>query len=109
MKVWTPPEKVTNEAHLSTEQSAPQANARLPDAHGESRRAQGAQAPPRQGTQAADREHPAETGALTVAPSQRFPRAHRVRKRPEFLGLQRDGRRRTVAHFVVITRSRIIP
>lgn len=47
--------------------------------------------------------------AVTGRGSQCFPRAHRLRKRPEFLSLQREGRRRTVAHFVVITRVRKAP
>ena len=112
MKVWTPRKK-TNEAHLSTEQSAAQTDARFPRAHGEPGRAQGPETPARQGSQAADRQHPAEAGPLIRpaggAGSQRFPRAHRIRKRPEFLSLQRDGRRRTVPHFVVITRLRKAP
>ena len=32
-----------------------------------------------------------------------------MRKRPEFLSLQREGRRRTLAHFVVITRVKKDP
>jgi ribonuclease P protein component len=45
--------------------------------------------------------------ALGVTPvSQRLPRSHRLRKRPEFLLMQREGRRRVTAHFIVLTRSR---
>lgn len=39
-------------------------------------------------------------------PSERFPRSHRLRKRPEFLSLQREGRRRLAGHFTVITRAK---
>jgi ribonuclease P protein component len=37
-------------------------------------------------------------------PSERFPRLHRIRKRSEFLALQRGGKKRAAAHFIVITR-----
>jgi ribonuclease P protein component len=44
---------------------------------------------------------------LAVSPAtQRLPRSRRLRKRPEFLLVQRDGRRRVTAHFVVLTRPR---
>lgn len=35
---------------------------------------------------------------------QSFPKAARIRRRPEYLSLQRDGRRRHTTHFVVIRR-----
>jgi ribonuclease P protein component len=38
--------------------------------------------------------------------SERFPRSHRLRKRPEFLSLQREGRRRSAGHFTVVTRAK---
>jgi ribonuclease P protein component len=41
--------------------------------------------------------------------SERFPRGHRLRKRPEFLCLQREGRRRSAVHFTVITRVKDAP
>lgn len=37
---------------------------------------------------------------------QHFPRRFRLRKRTEFLALQREGRRRAVSHFIVITRGK---
>jgi ribonuclease P protein component len=37
--------------------------------------------------------------------SQRFAKSHRLRKRPEFLAIQREGRRRSAPHFIVITRK----
>ena len=35
--------------------------------------------------------------------TQRFPRRYRVRTRREFVALQRDGRRQSAPHFIVIT------
>ena len=50
---------------------------------------------------------------MTAAPeadcAQRFPSRYRLRKRREFLSLQRDGRRHSTPHFVVITRSALGP
>ncbi|MGD9762176.1 MAG: ribonuclease P protein component [Candidatus Binatia bacterium] len=39
----------------------------------------------------------------------RFPPRFRLRKRREFVALQRDGRRQTASHFVVITRALATP
>jgi ribonuclease P protein component len=44
-----------------------------------------------------------------ASPSERFPRAHHVRKRREFLAIQREGHRRSTPHFVVIVRDRSTP
>jgi ribonuclease P protein component len=99
--------KDEHETHLSTEQSATQTDARLPGADEHSWRAGGSQAPSGQGSQAPDGFHPAQAGELSAAVrqrSQRFPSHYRLRKRREFLALQREGRRQTVSHFVVITR-----
>jgi ribonuclease P protein component len=43
------------------------------------------------------------------ATSQRFPRLYRIRKRSEFLALQRAGRRQSAPHFIVIIRCRNEP
>lgn len=43
------------------------------------------------------------------AVSERLPRSHRLRKRPEFLALQEEGRRRVTAAFVVLFRNRSLP
>ena len=40
-------------------------------------------------------------------PSERFPKAARVRRRAEYLALQRDGRRCHTAHLVVLRRPAI--
>ncbi len=44
------------------------------------------------------------TAAAGAERTQRFPSRHRLRKRHEFLALQRDGRRYNGTRFVVITR-----
>lgn len=111
MAVWMRRAKGIHEAHVSTKQPTTQENARLSRADGYSGRAAGHQAAAGQGTQAADRHHSAEAAALSEPAAsatgrQKFPRSHRLRKRPEFLALQREGRRRTVTHFIVITRGK---
>ena len=47
--------------------------------------------------------------ASGAAGSARLPRACRIRRRGEFLELQRGGRRQTTPHFVVLTRNRPAP
>lgn len=44
-----------------------------------------------------------------AAGSARFPRSCRIRRRSEFLELQRAGKRRTTPHFVILTRDRLTP
>ena len=101
--------KEEHETHLPTEQQAPQTDARLSGTDVHSRRTASSQAASGQGSQAADRKHSgqaAELSAIPTRPSQRFPPRYRLRKRHEFLALQRDGRRQTLSHFVVITRDK---
>ena len=97
-----------NETHLSTEQQTPQTHARLSQPDGNRRRPRGAQAPARQGTQTADRQHPAEAAALASgSPRARLPRSSRVRNRREYVSLQQGGRRRSTLHFVLVSRPRV--
>jgi ribonuclease P protein component len=103
--------KEPNETHLSTEQQAAQADARIPGTDEHTGRPGRAEASAGQGPQAADGVDPAEA-ALTGAGddrSQRFPPRFRLRKRHEYLAMQREGRRVAGAHFVVITRAKHIP
>jgi len=100
-----------NEADLPAEQPATQANPWISGADGDPGGPQGAEAAPRQGTQAAHRYHPRKAARLKQSGdgarrAGRFPRSHRLRKRSEFLVLQRDGRRRVTADFVMLTRER---
>jgi ribonuclease P protein component len=106
------PLKEDDETHVSTEQQASQTDPRLSRADEHAGRARGAEAPASQGPQAAhrlDSRQAAELSAARADPSTRFPPRHRLRKRHEFLALQRDGRRQTVPHFVVITRAKEQP
>lgn len=107
MTATTPPLRGTNEADLSTKQPKTQTNTRLPGTHGHAGRTASTEAPARQGPQAADGQHSAEATPLTpVRRDERLPRVHRIRKRTEFLRLQRVGRRKSGARFVVITEPR---
>jgi ribonuclease P protein component len=109
MKVWTPRMRGVDEAHLPTKQPETQANARVSGSHGDPGRPTGSKAPKSQGSQAPGGHPAAETTRLddaAAAGSQRFPPRYRLRKRPEFLALQREGRRRTAPHFIVITRTK---
>jgi ribonuclease P protein component len=49
------------------------------------------------------------TAAADADRAQRFPSRYRLRKRREFLSLQRDGRRQAAPHFIVITRATLGP
>jgi ribonuclease P protein component len=104
--------KEGHETHLPTKQQTSQTDARLPGAHEHARGAKGPQAPAGQGPQAPDGLDTAQAAGLRPAGptrSQRFPPRVRLRKRHEFLALQREGRRYNVPHFVVITRQRQDP
>jgi len=102
-----PPLRETNETHVSTKQQATQTNARLPGTDEHGGWPPGVEAAASQRTQTADRQHTAETAPLSVPPvDQRLPRTRRIRKRAEYLRLQRVGRRRAGEHFVVITEPR---
>ncbi len=111
MKVQTPHTRASDEAHLPTEQQATKTHPRIPQSHGDPGRPPGVEAAAGQGPQAIDGIDSAEAAGLipSAAGGQRFLRQYRLRKRPEFLALQREGRRRTVPHFTVITRLRQTP
>lgn len=105
MKRTASPLRGCNETNLPTKQSTQETHARIPGAHGHGSRTQRDQTPAGQGSQASYGIDPAETAAL-VTPSkgdERFPKANRIRKRGEFLRVQRVGRRRAGRCFVVIT------
>jgi ribonuclease P protein component len=77
---------MSDEAHLSAEQSRPQAPSRLPVAHGDGRRTQGAERPPRTRPQEAQR-------LITLS------------KRADFVAAN-AGRRATTPGFVLLVRDR---
>ncbi len=106
MAAITPPLRGTNEADVSTKQPTTQTDTRLPRSHGHPGGAAGAEASARQGPQAADGQHSTETALTPERRDERLPKAHRIRKRAEFLRIQRVGRRRSGAHFVVVTEPR---
>jgi ribonuclease P protein component len=93
-----------DEADVSTEQQTTETNARVSRPHGHAGWPPSDQATPRKGPQAVDSHHPGQAAGLTgERRSTRLPKAHRIRRRDEFLRLQRVGRRRSGRHFVVIT------
>ena len=91
-----------DETNLSTEQPATQTHPRLPRPHGHARGARRPETATSQGAQASNSEHSNEATSL-AAPLQRFPKASRIRRRTDFLRLQRVGRRQAKGRFVVIT------
>jgi ribonuclease P protein component len=107
MTATAPPLRGTNEADVSTKQPTTQTDTRLPRSHGHPGRPEDTETPARQGSQAAHGQHPAEAAGLTpVRRDERLPKRQRIRKRAEFLRLQRVGRRKSGARFVVITEPR---
>jgi ribonuclease P protein component len=98
------PLRGSDETNVSTEQPTTQTHTRLSSAHEHPRRTAGAQTPAGQGPQAADGQHPAQATVLKrTLVDQRLPRSRRIRKRAEFLRLQRTGARRAGSCFVVIS------
>ncbi len=92
----------TDEKDLPAAQSPTQTNPRIHGSHGDARRAQGAQTPPRQGTQTPQHEHPAQTARLNPRRSPlSFGAADRLHRSAEFLRLQRKGVRLQSKHFVL--------
>jgi ribonuclease P protein component len=77
---------MSDEAHLSAEQSGPQAAARVPPPHGDGRRAQALERPPR--------ARPQEAQRLVT-----------LRKRADFLAAN-AGRRASMPGFVLLIRDR---
>jgi len=98
------PLRGANEANIPTEQSTTEADARLPRSYGQPRRTTGAEAAAGQGAQAIDGQHTTETAVLNQASvGQRFPQSRRIRKRAEFVRLQRSPGKQAGSSFVVIT------
>src|SRR5436190_13949500 len=77
---------MSDEAHLSAEQSGPQAAARVPGPHGDGRRTQGAECPPL--------ARPQETQRLIT-----------IRKRADLLAAN-GGRRASTPGFILLVRNR---
>jgi ribonuclease P protein component len=92
-----------HEKNVSAEQSASKANARFSCSDGHARRPQGAQAPSREGSQAADGLDPAEAAEVNERTPASLPKHARLRKRGEYLRVQATGRRHHTEHFVVLS------
>lgn len=101
----TAPLRENDEADLSTEQSATETNSRLSRSYEHPDRPRRHQAAPRQGAQAPDRLDSSQA-APPLARRDRLPRTRRIRKRREFLRIQRFGRKLgRPGHLVVLVMS----
>lgn len=103
---WTGPrrrqELSSDQAHLSAEQDQPQANPRISCSHGDQKRPQGDRASPRPGTQASlGRLRRQVIRNAAPMPSESYSARFRVRRRPEFLSVQRRGHKFHLRHFLV--------
>jgi ribonuclease P protein component len=119
--------RVADEAHVSAEQPAPEEDPWIPLAHGNRRRAERVEAATAQGTQALDRAGPTQARSAVVTPSRKpasrteagstsnqqdghkFGKQLRVRLRRDFLRIQRRGRKRHSANFVLASASEPSP
>lgn len=98
------PLRGTDETNVSTEQPTAQTHTWLPRPHEQPGRATGAQTATGQRPQTADGQYSGQTTVLKQSlVDQRLPRSRRIRKRAEFLRLQRNSARRAGNCFVVIT------
>jgi ribonuclease P protein component len=97
-----PRDAVTHEKNVSAEQSASKANTRIPCPNGDARRAQSAEAASGEGPETPDGVGAAEAAGVSERSSASFPKRARLRKRDEFLRVQRVGRRNHTEHFVVL-------
>jgi ribonuclease P protein component len=88
-----------DETYLSAQQSAAEADPRLPRPDGDAQRTPRAQTASRQGAQSSDRLNSAQ--AARVESGFRFGSEHRLHRRAEFDHVRRRGVRAQTAHFVV--------
>ncbi len=99
----TAPLREKNETNISAEQPPPEKDPRVPRQDGHSGGAPGAQAPTRQGSQAAHCRNSTEAAQLSERqPDQRYPKSKRIRQRGEFVRIQGRGRPLSRGNFVVI-------
>jgi len=90
-----------NEANVPAEQPAAETHTRLSGSHEHGSGASGVETSACKGPQTAYSCGSAEAAILTDS-DRRLPRARRIRKRAEYLRLQRSGQRRVCRSFVVI-------
>jgi ribonuclease P protein component len=93
---------LSDEKDLSTTQSPTQTEPRISRPHGDAWRTSGAQTPPHQRPQTTGNHDSAQAARLTSPPAaESFRPEDRIRRRAEFLTLQRHGIRAQSPHFVV--------
>jgi ribonuclease P protein component len=105
MNDTAPRSREFNEADIPTEQPASEAHTRISRSHEYAGGPSGVEASAGKGPKTPDRYNSSEAALLTQ-PDRRLPRSRRIRKRSEYLYLQRVGQRRVCQSFVVITRPR---
>lgn len=109
----TTPGDERHEAHVSAEQSSPQAHPRFPQAYADTGRPQGPQGATPQGPRSAVAGRAAQllsSHAAQEAPrDERLRRTERLRKRFEYLAVQRSGRRFRTDLFIVAWRDSPTP
>jgi len=96
------PAAVNHEENVSAEQSASEADTRVSRAYGDARRAKRAEAATREGPETPDGLGSAEAARVNEGRAASFPKRARLRKRNDYLRVQRDGRRHHTEHFVVL-------
>lgn len=90
-----------NEKDVSTQQSPTQTDSRLSRPHGNARRTQRAEAAAHQGPCQPDSISPAQAAGLAGEKRRGFSAANRLRRRAEFMHVQRHGLRLQTSHFVL--------
>lgn len=90
-----------NEKDLPAQQSPTQTDSRLSRPHGDARGTQRAEAPPHQGPHQADSIDSAQAAGLAAEQRRGFSAANRLRRRAEFMHVQRHGLRLQTPHFVL--------
>jgi ribonuclease P protein component len=91
----------SDEKDLSTTQPPSQADARISGTHGDTGRKKHNQAPAGQGAPAAGRGDSSQAAGLRTSARAGLGKNERLRKRAEFLSLQRRGARAQSGHFVL--------
>lgn len=97
------PAAVNHEENVSAEQSASEADTRVSRANGDARRAERPEAKARQRPEASHGLGAAEAARVIEGRAAGFPKRARLRKRNDYLRVQRDGRRHHTPHFVVLS------
>lgn len=90
-----------DETDVPTQQSPTQTDSRLPRPDGDAGRTQSAQAQARQGTRSPGGCDSTQAARLAGGPRFGFSAADRLRRRAEFVYVQRNGLRFQTAHFVL--------